>query len=311
MPVNIDQSRFDEFSPLELLARQVVEGFITGLHKSPFHGFSVEFAEHRLYNQGESVRNIDWKLYGRTDRLYVKRFEEETNLRCQLVIDASSSMYFPLDKQANPQSPNKISFSVYAAAALLHLLRRQRDAAGLTVFTNEVNLHTGAHSNQVHIKRLYTELEKLLNNKAANSGQTTSAAATLHQIAENIHKRSLVIIFSDMLDDDLSGNEVFQALQHLKHNKHEVILFHVADKDLEIDFAFENKPYRFIDMETREEIKIRPHELREGYQARMKAFTEELNLRCAQYHIDLVKADINLGFKQILLPYLLKRVKMH
>ncbi|HAH60374.1 MAG: DUF58 domain-containing protein [Lentimicrobium sp.] len=311
MPINIDQSRFDEFSPLELLARQVVEGFITGLHKSPFHGFSVEFAEHRLYNQGESVRNIDWKLYGRTDRLYVKRYEEETNLRCQLVIDASSSMYFPLEKKANPESPDKISFSVYAAAALLHLLRRQRDAAGLTVFTNEVKLHTGAHSNLVHMKRLYTELEKLLNNKEAHSGQTTSAASTLHQIAENIHKRSLVVVFSDMLDEDPEGNEVFNALQHLKHNKHEVILFHVADKQFEIDFDFENKPYRFIDMETREEIKIRPHELREGYRERMKAFTQELNLRCAQYHIDLVRADINLGYKQILLPYLLKRVKMH
>lgn len=311
MPVTIDQSRFDEFSPLELLARQVVEGFITGLHKSPFHGFSVEFAEHRLYNQGESVRNIDWKLYGRTDRLYVKRFEEETNLRCQIVIDASSSMYFPLDKQANPESPNKISFSVYAAAALLHLLRRQRDAAGLTVFTNEIKLNTGAHSNLVHLKNLYTELEKLLNNKAAQSGQTTSAAAALHQIAENIHKRSLVVVFSDMLDDDLSGNEVFQALQHLRHNKHEVILFHVADKNLEIDFAFDNRPFRFIDMETKEELRIRPHELRESYKARMNAFTEELNLRCAQYHIDLVKADINLGYRQILLPYLLKRVKMH
>ncbi|MDD3744192.1 MAG: DUF58 domain-containing protein [Lentimicrobiaceae bacterium] len=311
MPVNIDQSRFDEFTPLELLARQVVEGFITGLHKSPFHGFSVEFAEHRLYNQGESVRHIDWKLFGRTDRLYVKRFEEETNLRCQLVIDASSSMYFPLNRQANPENPDKISFSVFAAAALLHLLRRQRDAAGLTIFTNKIELHTGAHSNQVHVKRLYTELEKLINTKDAHSGQTTSAAATLHQIAENIHKRSLVVIFSDMLDSDLTGNEVFQALQHLKHNKHEVILFHVADKNLEIDFAFENKPYRFVDMETGQEIKIRPHELREGYQSRMKAFTEELNLRCAQYHIDLVKADINLGFRQILLPYLLKRVKMH
>ncbi|HOI86893.1 MAG TPA: DUF58 domain-containing protein [Lentimicrobium sp.] len=311
MPVRIDPSGFEDLSPLELLARQVVEGFITGLHKSPFHGFSVEFAEHRLYNQGESVKHIDWKLYGRTDRLYVKKFEEETNLRCQIVIDGSSSMYFPLIEKPTIDKPDKMTFSVYAAAAIMHLLRRQRDAAGLSVFTDNINLHTGAHSNPVHLKRIYAALEHLLNTPELKSGQTTSAASALHQIADNIHKRSLVVIFSDMLDSDASGNELFPALQHLKHNKHEVILFHVADRKHEMDFAFDNKPYRFIDMETGEEVKIQPNEVRAGYRDRMNAFNSELYLRCAQYHIDLVEADINLGYKQVLLPYLLKRVKMH
>lgn len=311
MPITIDQSGFEEFSPLELLARQVVEGFITGLHKSPFHGFSVEFAEHRLYNQGESVKNIDWKLFGRTDRLYVKRFEEETNLRCQIVIDGSSSMYFPIHDHPGPDNPDKMSFSVYSAAAIMHLLRRQRDAAGLSVFTDAVELHTGAHSNLVHSKYLFGELEKLLNDKSRRSGKTTSAAAALHEIAENIHKRSLVVIFSDMLDDDISGEQLFPALQHLKHNKHEVILFHVTDKRHEVDFAFDNKPYRFIDMETGEEVKVRPHEIREGYKTEMNAYRTGLALKCAQYHIDLIDADIALGYKQVLLPYLLKRVKMH
>jgi uncharacterized protein (DUF58 family) len=311
MPVRIDPSGFEDLSPLELLARQVVEGFITGLHKSPFHGFSVEFAEHRLYNQGESVKHIDWKLYGRTDRLYVKKFEEETNLRCQIVIDGSSSMYFPLIEKPTIEKPDKMTFSVYAAAAIMHLLRRQRDAAGLSVFTDNINLHTGAHSNPVHLKRIYAALEHLLNTPELKSGQTTSAASALHQIADNIHKRSLVVIFSDMLDSDASGNELFPALQHLKHNKHEVILFHVADRKHEMDFAFDNKPYRFIDMETGEEVKIQPNEVRAGYRDRMSAFNSELYLRCAQYHIDLVEADINLGYKQVLLPYLLKRVKMH
>ncbi len=311
MPVRIDPSGFEDLSPLELLARQVVEGFITGLHKSPFHGFSVEFAEHRLYNQGESVKHIDWKLYGRTDRLYVKKFEEETNLRCQIVIDGSSSMYFPLIEKPTIEKPDKMTFSVYAAAAIMHLLRRQRDAAGLSVFTDNINLHTGAHSNPVHLKRIYAALEHLLNTPELKSGQTTSAASALHQIADNIHKRSLVVIFSDMLDSDASGNELFPALQHLKHNKHEVILFHVADRKHEMDFAFDNKPYRFIDMETGEEVKIQPNEVRAGYRDRMNAFNSELYLRCAQYHIDLVEADINLGYKQVLLPYLLKRVKMH
>ena len=311
MPINIDPSRFDVFSPLELLARQVVEGFITGLHKSPFHGFSVEFAEHRLYNEGESVKNIDWKLYGRTDRLYVKRYEEETNLRCQIVIDGSSSMYYPLKDKPTPEDPDKMNFSVYSAAAIMHLLRRQRDAAGLSIFTDSLELHTKAHSNLVHNKYLYSELEKLLNDTSRKSGKTTSAAQALHQIADNIHKRSLVIIFSDMMDNESSNNQLFPALQHLKHNKHEVILFHVNDKKHEMDFAFDNKPYRFIDMESGEEVKVRPNEIREGYREHMQAFKSELIMKCAQYHIDLVEADIAQGYHQVLLPYLLKRVRMH
>ena len=311
MPINIDPSRFDVFSPLELLARQVVEGFITGLHKSPFHGFSVEFAEHRLYNEGESVKNIDWKLYGRTDRLYVKRYEEETNLRCQIVIDGSSSMYYPLKDKPTPEDPDKMSFSVYSAAAIMYLLRRQRDAAGLSIFTDSMELHTKAHSNQVHSKYLYSELEKLLNDTTRKSGKATSAAQALHQIAENIHKRSLVIIFSDMMDNESSHHQLFPALQHLKHNKHEVILFHVHDKKHEIDFAFDNKPYRFIDMESGEEVKVRPNEIRDGYREHMQSFKSELIMKCAQYHIDLVEADIASGYRQVLLPYLLKRVRMH
>lgn len=311
MPIAIEQARFDEFSPLELLARQVVEGFITGLHKSPFHGFSVEFAEHRLYNQGESIRHIDWKLFGRTDRMYVKRFEEETNLRCQLVIDGSSSMYFPLSEAGATGRSDKMAFSVYSAAAIMYLLHKQRDAAGLSVFDDEVRLHTQAHSNTVHHKYLYAELSKLLNPEGDKKGKNTSAAKALHEIAENIHKRSLVVIFSDMLDNSEAQEEMFPALQHLRHNKHEVILFHVHDRQKELDFAYDNKPYRFVDMETGEELKIRPHEVREGYRAKMAEFKSDLAIKCAGYHIDLVEADINLGYKQVLLPYLLKRVRMH
>jgi len=311
VPITIDQARFDEFSPLELLARQVVEGFITGLHKSPFHGFSVEFAEHRLYNQGESVKHIDWKLFGRTEKMFVKRYEEETNLRCQIVIDGSSSMYFPLMDSALPDAANKMTFSVYAAAAIMHLLRKQRDAAGLSVFTNEVSLHTQAHSNATHHKYLYSEMEKLLNPVAEIKGKYTSAAKALHQIAENIHKRSLVVIFSDMLDNSDAQEELFPALQHLRHNKHEVILFHVYDKRHEIDFAYDNKPYRFVDLESGEELKVKPHEIRAGYMERMQSFKAALAIKCAGYHIDLVEADINEGYRQVLLPYLLKRVRMH
>lgn len=308
MPV--EQARFDELLPLELLAHQVVEGFITGMHKSPFHGFSVEFAEHRLYNQGESVKHIDWKLYGRTDRMYVKRYEEETNLRCQIVIDGSSSMYYPMYGKTSLDNMDKMTFSVYAAAAIIQLLHRQRDASGLSIFTDHIKLHTEAHSNLVHRKFLFTRLNELIEKKEADkTGETTRAAKALHEVADNIHKRSLVIIFSDMFDNTID-EELFSALQHLKHNKHEVILFHVTDKRAEIDFSFDNKPYKFVDLESGDEIKIRPHEIRDTYIQRLDSFKTELMRRCAQYHIEFVEADINLGFKQILLPFFLKRMKM-
>lgn len=305
----IEQARFDELLPLELLAHQVVEGFITGMHKSPFHGFSVEFAEHRLYNQGESVKHIDWKLYGRTDRMYVKRFEEETNLRCQIIIDGSSSMYYPLIDKPSLEQMDKMTFAVYASAAIIQLLHRQRDASGLSIFTDRINLHTEAHSNLVHRKYLFTRLNELVEIGVTKTGKSTRAAEALHEVADNIHKRSLVILFSDMFDHGFDA-DLFSALQHLRHNKHEVILFHVTDKKAEIDFSFDNKPYKFIDLESGEEIKIRPHEIRDEYIARIANFRSELMKRCAQYHIEFVEADINLGFKQILLPFLLKRMKM-
>lgn len=306
----IEQARFDELLPLELLAKQVVEGFITGLHKSPFHGFSVEFAEHRLYNQGESVKHIDWKLFGRTDRMYVKRYEEETNLRCQIVIDGSSSMYYPLQDKPSLEHMDKMTFSAYAAAAIIQLLHRQRDASGLSIFTDEIKLHTEAHSNLIHRKFLFTRLNELIEKKEADkTGNSTRAAKALHEVADNIHKRSLVIIFSDMFDNTID-DDLFQALQHLKHNRHEVILFHVTDKKAEIEFTFDNKPYKFVDLESGEEVKIRPHEIRDGYIKRLDVFRSELIRRCAQYHIEFVEADINLGFRQILLPFFLKRMKM-
>ncbi len=311
MEFSLDQTKLQPFSQLEFIARQVVEGFITGLHKSPFHGFSVEFAEHRLYNAGESIKNIDWKLYGRTDKLFVKRFEEETNLRCQIVVDASSSMYYPVKVKPSFDDPNKITFSVYAAAAIIALLKTQRDAVGLSVFTDKIELFTQAKSSSVHHKYLFQELEKLLQPLPVTSQHKTSATKVLHEIADNIHKRSLVIIFSDMVETQGHRDELFSALQHLRHAKHEVILFHVVDKSKELDFDFDNRPYKFIDLETGQELKIHPHEVKDLYIKSIRAFKDELILRCGQYHIDLVEADINEGFRQILLPYLLKREKLY
>lgn len=293
-----------DFGNLELLSQQVVEGFITGLHKSPFHGFSVEFAEHRLYNTGDSIKNIDWKLYGRTDKLFVKRFEEETNLRCQIVMDVSSSMYYP------EKDFNKLLFSVYAAASLMYLFKKQRDAFGLSFFSDKLEFSTVAKSTATHQKYLFSELEKLLNRKGR--GHSTAVASALHEIAEQIHKRSMVIIFSDMLegetDDGLS--EMFSALQHLKHNKHEVVIFNVLDHKKELNFEFDNRPYHFVDLESGEELKIHPGNVKETYLKAVQSYHKELQLKCAQYKIDLVDADIHSGFYQVLYAYLIKRAKM-
>lgn len=304
----LDNIQVRNLGNIELLAKQVVEGFIIGLHKSPFHGFSVEFAEHRLYNQGESTRNIDWKVYARTDKMFSKRFEEETNLRCQIVIDASSSMYFPEGKDEDNAYINKLRFSALASASLMNLLQKQRDAFGLSIFDEKLQEHTRAKSSTTHYRLLLTYLDKLIRTPEHN--KTTSAAKAIHQIADSIHKRSMVIIFSDMFEQTEDTSKLFSALQHLKHNKHEVILFHVVDKSKEVDFEFQNRPYLFIDMETGERVRLQPNQVKETYRKQVAAFNEELKLKCLQYHIDFVEADINKGFRQILQAYLVKRSKM-
>lgn len=310
MPL-IDPLRIQPITGLEFFAREVVEGFITGLHKSPYHGFSVEFAEHRQYNTGEPIRNIDWKLYARTDKLFVKRFEEETNLRCQLVIDTSASMYYPLIQNPDADHLTKLLFSIYAAAALMLLFKQQRDAVGLSVFNQDITETLQPRSTNVHIQYLFSELEKLAQSQPPPRPHNSSVADSLHSIAESVHKRSLVIIFSDMFDKANDPEPLFHALQHLRHNKHEVILFHTIDRQLEINFEFENRPYLFVDIETGKEIKMNPYELKERYILSMKNFLDELKFRCAQYHIDMIEADIHEGFNQILLPYLIKRSRLY
>ncbi len=297
-------------SNLELLAQQVVEGFIVGLHRSPFHGFSVEFAEHRLYNAGESTRNIDWKVYGRTDKLFTKKFEEETNLRCQIVLDASSTMYYPWDEK-NPEKfkySNKFCFAAQSAAVLMNALRKQRDAFGLTLFDDDIRLNTPAKSSTVHYRLLLSHLVQRIENPELN--HATNLAASLHQVADAIHRRSLVVIFTDVMEQPGQAEEIFAALQHLRYAKHEVILFHVTDKSKELDFEFENRPYVFVDMENGEQVKLQPNQVKEYYVKQVTAFTEQLRMRCLQYKIDFVEADINKGFHQILQTWMVKRAKM-
>jgi len=294
-----------QLANLELLARQVVEGFITGLHQSPFHGFSVEFAEHRLYNNGESVKNIDWKLFAKTDKLFVKQFEEETNLRCYLLLDTSSSMNYP------QKGMSKLQFSVYGIAALMYLFKKQRDAFGLGIFSTQIDWLSATRSTSTHLFYLFAELEKAYNQPKANT--QTNLANVIHHIAEEVHQRSMIIIFSDMLENSLNAEKsqaLFAALQHLKYNKHEVIIFNVNDKQHEVDFSFDNRPHQFIDMESGEEVKVHPGRVRDSYRAALTQYRHDLELKCAQYQIELVDANINEGYNQLLKAYLVKRNKV-
>lgn len=291
-----------QHTSLELLARQMVEGFITGMHKSPYHGFSVEFAEHRLYNEGESTRHIDWKVYARTDRLFTKRYEEETNLRCLIAIDISPSMFYPVETRS------KLRFSIYAASALSYLLHRQRDAVGLCFFSDTIKTFTPVKSSATHLDKLFTLLENLSEQKAPAGN--TNVSQVLHEIAEKIHKRSLVVLFSDMFDSTEDTDDLFKALQHLKHNKHEVIVFHVMDHQTELLFDFDERPIEFVDLETNDKIKLNPGDVKQQYRLEAERFHKSLRMRCNQYKIDFVEADVQTDFSTVLQTYLIKRAKM-
>jgi len=294
-----------QYQNLELLAKQVVEGFITGMHRSPFHGFSVEFAEHRPYNPGESTRNIDWKLYARTDRIYTKRFEEETNLRCRIVLDLSGSMFFPADNLA------KIKFSVLASASICHLLQKQRDAFGLTTFSDSVKQQTPARSNRAHLQEVLSNLQPYWDlRKAPDQHENTRIAHCLEQIALTQHRRSLIVIFSDMFENHADDKDIWQAIQHLKFAKNEIIIFHVQHAPQELQFEFDNKPTRFIDTESGEQILLNPAEIKSAYLKQISALDKEIRERCLQYNIDFYPIDASQDFGQVLLPFYLKRMKM-
>ena len=304
---NIEQIKIA--SNIEFFARQVVEGFITGKHKSPYHGFSVEFAEHKLYNNGESTRHIDWKLFARSDKLFVKRFEEETNLRCQIVIDTSSSMFYPNFNNISLENPNKIVFSVYASSVLMQLFKKQRDAVGLSTYSAEIENHIIAKTSSRHHQLIYNEFEKILSIDAKLSERKSATISSLHEIAERINQRSLVILFTDLISDN-NLEDIFDAFRHLKHKKNEVILFHLSDVSKEQKLEFENKPYNFIDVESGENIKINPSHYKLNYLEKVDSYLNKMRLKCLQYKIDLIEVDINKGYDQIITSYLLKRQKI-
>ena len=291
---------------IELLAKQVVEGFITGMHKSPFHGFSVEFAEHRLYNKGESTRHIDWKLFAKSEKLFVKRYEEETNLRSHIIIDNSASMHFPEMDSINIGAYNKIGFSVLATAALMEILKRQRDAFGLSLYGKESEYFAPAKGNEKHRRMLLNQLEKVLQKGSASA---TDTYKVLHEIAEKIHRRSLIFLFTDMFQADKNEEELFAALRHLKYNKHEVVLFHTYDGKLELGFDFDDSPRKYVDVETGEQINLFAGNIKDAYRLRVEAYFKNLKYKCMQYKIDYVPVDIHEGFDQILTTYMVRRSK--
>ncbi len=294
-----------QFDHLSFIAKQIVEGFITGMHKSPFHGFSVEFAEHRIYNQGESTRHVDWKLFARSDKLFVKKYEEETNLRAHIILDTSSSMYFPTEEKRI----NKLSFSVYMAAALIYLLKKQRDAVGLTFISDKIDLMTPVRTSSLHINYLYEQLVPLLDIPKNILGKTTSLAEQLHHLSEMIHRRSLIIIFSDLLQTE-NPEELISAIRHLKFKKNEIILIHTLDRKWENNLDFENRPYRFVDMETGKEMKLNPAQIKAAYQQKSTAFFQTIKNKTGNYGIDVLEADIRQPFHQVLTPFVLKRSKL-
>ena len=300
----IDYKKARQFGSLELLAKQVVEGFITGLHQSPFHGFSVEFAEHRLYNNGESVKHLDWKLYARTDKLFVKRFEEETNLRCHILIDGSSSMLFPSNLDYN-----KLSFSIDAAAALIFLMRRQRDAFGVSVFSDQLDFYSPAKSSLTHQRFLFSKMEKILEEKyKENSKKPTDIAGMINRLALTMNKRSLVFIFTDFMGiSDLT--EFSNSIKHLRHHLHEVVIFNVFHDDLENQLNLKNKYYNVVDMETGEKVKLHPQQIKEKYQLKRSLVNKEIKKLLIQQKVDFISANIEDGFDPILLEYLIKRKK--
>lgn len=304
--MNLSEIKSTEVKNLDILAKQIVEGFITGMHKSPFHGFSVEFSEHKLYNKGESTRHIDWKLFAKTEKLYTKKYKEETNLRCHIIIDNSASMHYPFVKKQSINNLSKVGFSAVAAASLMEILKRQRDAVGLSIYSDSYEYYAPEKGSERHRKMLLHQLEQLL---VSESKSSTETYQFLHEISEKIHRRSLIFVFTDMFQTNKDNEALFEALRHLKYNKHEVVLFHTYDGKTELNFNFDNAPKKFVDVETGEEINVYAENVKKKYKEIVKDYFKELKFKCLQYKIDYVPVDIHLGFNEILTSYLISRKK--
>ena len=278
---------------LRIMARAVVEGFITGLHKSPYKGFSVEFAEHREYVHGDNIRYLDWTVLARTDKYFVKQFEEETNLSAYIILDASASMGYGVGEIS------KLEYASYLAATLAYMMVRQQDSVGLVLFDDKIRVRIGARSTPTHLNMVLRQLEQ------TEPGNTTDLARTFHDLAGTFKKRGLIIIISDLFDDP---GAVERALRHFRHKRHEVIVFHIFDK-AELDFPFDRLT-DFVDMETNERLQIDPRIVRKQYKEEIQAFIETYRKSCSEAGIDYQVTDTSAPFDYMLTRYLAKRSRL-
>lgn len=303
----LDPDLITQLAPLDLKARTIVEGFISGLHRSPFHGFSVEFAEHRPYNQGDDFKHIDWKVYGKTERFYVKQYEAETNLRAHVVLDTSSSMNFK-----HFADWSKLRYSIHYAASLIHMMHRQRDACGLVTFDDNINLNFPPKSSTSHVRLLFSELEKILESERnqAKTRRKSASAKALHDMAEKLKRRSLVVILTDLFENVEHHEALISALKHLRHQRHEVLLFNVLEHRSERELDFPDGKFLFEDMETGSELEIIPAQVKKEYQKKVDEYTHKFRIACSDAGVDFEEIDTQSPFDLALLAYLNKRKRL-
>jgi uncharacterized protein (DUF58 family) len=295
-----------QMAPLELKARQIVEGFISGLHKSPYYGFSVEFAEHRPYNPGDELKHIDWKVYAKTERFYVKQYEEETNLRAYVLLDTSSSMLYHYHSDWT-----KLRYAIHYAASLMHLMNRQRDATGFIPFDSEIRQFIPAKSSYSHLRMIFTEMEKMLEEESAEAQRKTATADVIHEVAERLNHRSLVIILSDLFENVREHDELLSSLKHLRHRNHEVLLFNVLEEQSERELDLPDRKFRLQDMETGEQMEVIPSQVREDYKRKVAEYTHQFKMACSEADIDYEQLDTQGDFDRSLLAYLNKRKRLY
>jgi uncharacterized protein (DUF58 family) len=291
----LDPAVISKLKTLELKARMIVEGFMVGLHRSPYHGFSVEFSEHRPYMQGDPIKNIDWKVYAKREKYFIKQYEEETNLICNIFLDISKSMQFK-----NKSALTKLEYGITLTAALSYLMINQQDAVGLTLYSDRIHNYLPPKSNRVYLKTLLTSL-----NQVKSSGATTTAKC-LDSVAEKIKKRGLTIIISDFFDD---LNSIMTALKHIHYKKNEVIIFQLLDP-IEKSFGFDRDSI-FVDLETEEQMTTQPHQIKRAYQEAMNDYLNKLKSECLNYGIEYNLIETNQPFESALLSYFAKRARMN
>ena len=291
----LDPETLSRLGNLNVVARSAVEGFITGLHKSPHHGFSVEFSEHRPYTFGDELRHLDWVAYAKTDRYYVKQYEQETNLRCYILLDCSGSMNYASKKGGL----TKLEYGCFLAATMAYLMTRQQDVVGLVAFDHEIRLHMPPAGSPAHFNEMCKRLEGL------QTGQVSSLARPFHDLAEMIKRRGLIIIISDLYDDE---SEVIRALRHFRSKKHGLILFNVFDA-AELEFPF-TKLTQFIDLETHEKYQVDPKAVRGAYLAELRAFIDKYKKACSDSDSEYVLTDTSVPYDFLLRSYLTRRQTM-